>query len=362
MQIRAAVFEQRSQPFVLRDLELSGPGEGELIVEVLATGICHTDIGMQAFHPLPSVLGHEGCGRVLECGAGVKNLKPGDLVVLTFGSCGSCHNCHRDLPSHCEHMMALNFGGKSANGELTLKTADGQGVHGSFFSQSSFASHALVTERNAIAIDDPAASPAMLAPLGCGVQTGAGAIINTLKVEAGSSLVCFGVGAVGLSGIMAAKLQGCKTIIAVDINPQRLSLAEDLGATHSLIGDGSVVEAIAELTGGGADYALETAGTVDTFHSAIACTRMGGHTAIVTIPNWAEGFHFKGADLALGRSVTGVLEGSSRPHQFIPQLYQWFCQGQLPLDRLVKQYAFADINQALADLEQGLAIKPVLMM
>lgn len=362
MRITAAVFEQRNEPFALRNLELASPGDGELIVEILATGICHTDLGMQAFHPTPSVLGHEGCGRVIECGPGVKTLSKGDLVVLTFGSCGSCGNCHRDLPSHCEHMMALNFGGKSPSGELTLKTEDGEGVHGSFFSQSSFASHALVTERNAITISDPDASPAMLAPLGCGVQTGAGAVTNTLDVGQGSSFVCFGVGAVGLSGIMAAKLRGCETIIAVDLHKDRLDLALELGATHVLEGNPEAGKAITELTKGGADYALETAGTLDTFHNAISCTRMGGHTAIVTVPNWAEGFHFNAADLALGRTVTGVLEGSSRPQQFIPQLYEWFQQGQMPLDKMVKEYPFNDINQALKDLESGKTIKPVLVL
>ncbi len=362
MQIKAAVFEQREQPFALRDLELADPGPGELLVEILACGICHTDIGMQAFHPLPSVLGHEGCGRVLSCGPNVQKLKPGDLVVLTFGSCGDCGNCTRDLPSHCDHMMTLNFSGKNPQGALTLATQDGEGVHGSFFCQSSFATHALVTERNAIRIDDPAAPPDLLAPLGCGVQTGAGAVINTLNVEPGSSFVCFGSGAVGLSGIMAAKLRGCETIIAVDINPDRLTLAEELGATHCLKGQDNPTEQILEITGSGADYALETAGTVDTFHASISCTRMGGHTGIVTIPNWMEGFHFKGADLALGRTVTGVLEGSSRPEQFIPQLYDWYREGQLPLDRLVTRYPFEDINQALHDLENGTSVKPVLLM
>lgn len=362
MKIRAAVFEDRGQPFAFHDLELNPPGPDELVVEVLASGICHTDIGMQAFHPVPSVLGHEGCGRVIECGSRVSNLTPGDLVVLTFGSCGRCGNCSRNLPSHCDQMMALNFGGTAPNGELTLKTGTGEGVHGSFFSQSSFATHALVTERNAIAISDSTAPLEVLAPLGCGVQTGAGAVTNVLNPEPGAGLVCFGTGAVGLSAIMAAKIRGCDPIIAVDLHDSRLKLASDLGATHLLRGDKNPQQAILDLFPGGVDLAFDSAGTVDTFHASIACTRMGGHSATAAMPGWQEGFHFHGQALALGRTMTGVLEGSSRPQEFIPQLYQWYLNGDLPVDRMVTRYPFDQINKALTDLKDGSAIKPVLLM
>ncbi len=362
MLINAAVFEAKDQPFVVRSLQLAEPRDDELIVEILAVGICHTDIGIQAHHVTPSVLGHEGCGRVLTCGPGVSRVSEGDLVALTFGYCGACSNCQRDMPSHCNNMMALNFGGVRDDGQTTLQTTSAEPVYGSFFSQSSFASHGLVTERNAVRITPDTASPAILAPLGCGVQTGTGAVINTLAAQPGMGFVCFGVGAVGLSAIMGAKIAGCDPIIAIDVNNTRLQLAADLGASACVEAGSDVLSALRQRWPDGLDLALDTAGTVDTFHAAIACTRMGGHTGVVTVPNWMEGFHFKASDLALGRTVTGVLEGSSRPHEFLPQLYRWYTEGKLPVDKLIQTYAFEDINEALQDLDSGRAIKPVLML
>ncbi|MEM8983355.1 MAG: NAD(P)-dependent alcohol dehydrogenase [Pseudomonadota bacterium] len=358
--ITAAVLEAPGEPLAFKSLALAEPGPDEVWVQVLATGICHTDIGVQAFHPLPAVLGHEGCGDVLRCGSDVTTLSPGDRVVITFDSCGSCRNCRNDQPSHCEDVVALNFSGVRSDGSTTL--LDGStAVHGSFFGQSSFATVALCNIRNAIPVKKTA-DPTLLAPLGCGIQTGAGAVINTLGVTPGSSLVCFGIGAVGASAVMAAVDIGCEYVIAVDINAERLALAEELGASHCLPSDASVVESIRELTGGGVDYAFETAGVEQTFHNAIACTRIGGHTALAAIPNWMEGFHFRAGDLAMGRTVTGVLEGSSVPHTFIPTLYQMIEQGRLPIEKLIKTYPFSDINRALEDLEAGRVVKPVLTM
>ncbi len=361
MRIRAAVLEAPGEPMRFSELELDEPEDDELIVRITSAGICHTDIGIQPHVPTPIVLGHEGTGIVERCGAAVSSLSVGDRVALTFGSCGGCRNCTAGLPSHCFDMFGLNLAGYSRHGDTTLRSSNGGAVHGSFFYQSSFASHALVNERNAIRLPQDA-QQAYLGPLGCGVQTGAGAVLNTLAAKPGTSIVCFGVGAVGLSAVMAARLAGCDNIIAVDLIDARLKMASELGAHHSLLADETIDEAIRDLTAGGADYSIDSAGTVQTFHSTIASVRMGGHAALAAVPNWADGFHFQPEALALGRTVTGVLEGSSRPASFIPRLYEWFRQGQLPIDRLVTLYPFSRINEAMDDLAQGRVIKPVVVM
>ncbi|MEM9529349.1 MAG: NAD(P)-dependent alcohol dehydrogenase [Pseudomonadota bacterium] len=361
MKIQGAVLEAPGQPLSWQTLELDDPGPDEVSVRVTSVGICHTDIGIQAHHPLPAVLGHEGSGIVEQVGSAVTNLTAGDRVVLTFGSCGDCRNCHADLPSHCFNMMALNFSGLNGAGETTLRDQGNRPVHGSFFSQSSFATHALANERNAIRMPREA-DHVLLAPLGCGVQTGVGAVMNTLKATAGASIVVIGVGAVGLSAVMGAALLDLDPIIAIDIRPERLALAREMGATHTLESSETVLEAIVDLTGGGADFSFDTAGTEQTFHLNLKSLRQGGHGALAAIPNWMEGFHFFASDLALGRTLSGVLEGSSRPHTFIPQLYEWIEQGRLPVEKMIRTYPAAQINEALRDLEAGTAVKPVLVM
>ncbi len=361
MQITAAVLTTPNQPFELMPLQLAEPAADEMIVKLSSSGVCHTDIGVQNIQPLPAVLGHEGCGIVEQVGSEVIDHKVGDLVGLSFGSCGSCPNCAKDLTSHCYNALEVNFSGLSPAGATTLSMLDGTPVHGSFFYQSSFATHALVNQDNAVVMP-ASAEHGLIGPLGCGVQTGAGTILNTLKAEAGSSFVCYGTGAVGLSAIMAAVIADCETIIAVDINPERLELAAELGATHCLLGNDKTLAEIQKLTKGGADYSLDTAGTQQTFHEVIECLHVGGHAALAIIPDWVEPIPFQAAALAVGRTVTGILEGSSVPHTFIPKLYQWYEEGKLPLDKLVSYYPFAEINHAMDDLHHGKVIKPVLLM
>ncbi|MEO0575684.1 MAG: NAD(P)-dependent alcohol dehydrogenase [Pseudomonadota bacterium] len=359
MKIRAAVLERANAPMQLASLTLAAPGPQEVLVAVSHVGVCHTDIGVQATHPLPAVLGHEGAGEVVACGEAVDELSVGDRVVMTYGSCGVCRNCTEDLPSHCFDIPTLNFSGLTQQGGTTLRATDGRAVHGSFFYQSSFASHALAHQRNTIKVPDDLPAE-VLAPLGCGVQTGVGAVVNTLRVSAGSTFVCMGAGSVGLSAVMAAKMVGCSKIIAVDTNADRRKIAKGLGATHVLNGDDSVVGEIVAMTGGGADFCFESAGAVATFHAAIECVRMGGHVGLAAVPNWVEGFHFHPGALAMGRTVTGVLEGSSRAKHFIPKMCEWVRKGLLPVHEIVTLYDFENINDALEDLENGRVIKPVL--
>ena len=198
------------------------------------------------------MLGHEGAGVVEEVGPAVTSLSPGDSVVLSFGHCGNCAQCASGLPGYCASFFGLNFGGSDLDGSTALEDADGNALHDHFFAQSSFATYALARESNAVRV--PAGAPLeLLGPLGCGIQTGAGAVINSLKVRPGTSFVGFGAGAVGLSAVMAAKVAGATTIVAVDVVPERLELAKELGATHTVNSrEVDLIEAVREATGGGA--------------------------------------------------------------------------------------------------------------
>ncbi len=363
MKVTAAVLRKAGEPFALEDVELDGPQENEVLVRIVATGVCHTDIGVQHIMPLPVVLGHEGAGVVEAVGSGVTKVAPGDRVVLTFGSCGGCGRCAAGVPSHCENMRQLQFSGARLDGTPTLRRGD-EVIHAAFFQQSSFATYALATQRNVVRIDNPDVPLELLGPLGCGIQTGAGAVLNSLGATAGSTIAVMGVGSVGLSGVMAARLAGSARIIAVDVNKARLDLARELGATDIIdAGKGDVAQRIRDLTRIGVDLTLETAGTVQSFHDAIACLGMGGTCAIVTVPNHGAPFEFNARDILTGgRRVVGVLEGESLPDTFIPQLVDFYAQGRFPMDRLATYYPFDRINDAVADSLAGVTVKPILRM
>jgi aryl-alcohol dehydrogenase len=357
-QVTAAVLDETGGVFRLASLDLDEPREDEVLVRIVAAGICHTDAGVQALVPKPAVLGHEGAGVVERVGARVARVRPGDHVVLTFGSCGACPGCEAGTPHLCEHGHALQFACQRGDGSTTLLTPE-HPVHGAFFQQSSFATHALVTERNTVVVtrDVPLE---LLGPLGCGFQTGAGAVMNSLELRAGASLAVFGVGAVGLSAVMAGAVVGATLIIAVDVNVARL----ELGATHALNADeGDVADRIRLITGRGVDAALETSGVKQSFNDAIDCLAMGGACGLVTIPHIGTTFPFTPRGL-LGKAATlrGVIEGSSVPETFIPRLIELYRQGRFPIDRLVTYYPFTEINAAFRDAAAGTAVKPILRM
>ena len=364
--ILAAVVRAKGGPFQTERAVLRGPRALEVLVRLEAVGVCHTDAVVRDQHypvPLPLVLGHEGSGVVERIGEGVTRLAVGDHVVLTFATCGVCKTCARGEPTYCEHFFPLNFGGCGPDGDNAITDADGVALHDHFFGQSSFATHAIATERNAIKVrrDAPLA---LLGPLGCGIQTGAGAVLKALRVKPASSFAAFGAGAVGLSAVMAAKLAGASIIIAVDIVPARLELALDLGATHVIDArDGRVVERVAELTGGGADYSLESTGRPEIVRQAIDALGLRGVCGIVGAPPLgAEAKIDINGVMVPGKTVRGIVEGDSVPSEFIPELVEFYMQGRFPFDRLIQEYAFADINQAMDDSAAGRTIKPVLRM
>ena len=367
MKITAAVVAERSALFVLESLDLAPPQPDEVLVQIVAAGMCQTDLhardGYFANLPYPAVFGHEGAGVVAETGAAVTDLAPGDPVVLSFPWCGACEPCRHDRPAYCSEARALKSGGRRADGSTPL-SRDGAPVYSCFFQQSSFATYAVAPAKDAVKIRRDAPIE-LLGPLGCGLQTGAGAVLNVMQPQAGQSFAVYGVGGVGLAGLMAAKIAGCGPIVAVDIHPRRLALARELGATHVLENGGSLADtlgAVRRITGGGAHFALETSAVPAVFRVAVDGLRALGTCVLVGSARPGTEASFEMPVLQGGRTVRGVIQGDSRPRDFIPRLVDLFMDGRFPLDRLVTRYPFADINRAAADATSGAAIKPVLTL
>jgi len=364
MDIQAAILKQQDGPFSVERMELSAPQANEVLVRVVASGICHTDLAVRSQHiplPLPIVLGHEGAGVVQAVGPNVTKVSPGDHVVLTYASCGQCVNCAQGRPAYCAMFVTLNASTRRPDGTCTHHH-HGAPVSASFFYQSSFATHAIAHERNVVKV--PTDLPLkMLAPLGCGIQTGVGAVLNCLRPKAGDSLAVFGVGAVGLSAIMAAKIVGCETIIAVDVHAERLRLAADLGATHTVNGrDANPVEAIQAIQAGGVDFCVEATGIPAVMTQSVEALSGNGTAILLGVAPHGSQVTFAAATLLGGRTIRSSIEGDSVPDAFIPQLIRLYRRGLLPFDRLLKFYELSNINEAVADAESGATIKPVVLM
>jgi aryl-alcohol dehydrogenase len=361
MEITAAVTKVKGGDFVLEKVQLDAPQSNEVLIKIVATGMCHTDMAARdelLGTPLPVILGHEGAGIVEKIGERVTKVKPGDHVVLTFGFCGKCPNCLRGRPAYCYNFMQLNFSGSRADGSHSHHKS-GENLHDNFFSQSSFGTYAIAPENNVIKVPNDAPLE-LLGPLGCGIQTGAGAVINSLHPEAGSSIAVFGTGAVGLSAIMAAKVVGCATIIAIDINEERLKFAKELGATHSINSKSEdVITRIKAITTDGLNYGFDTTGRADVITNGINSLLSNGIMGIVGVaakPLEIDMNYFVGKGLQL----RGIVEGDSVPDIFIPNLVRLYQQGKFPFDKLIKVYPFEQINQAAIDSEKGTTVKPVI--
>ena len=350
--IKAAVLRKRGGPLKIEALEMEGPRDDEVLVRIVASGICHTDISFCDYWSKsdgPIVLGHEGAGVVEQVGKEVKSVRRGDHVVLSYQSCGRCRQCRNGHPTECVHFYEANFGFARLDGSNALSRS---GVSGHFFGQSSFATYVLATERNVVKVPKKL-DLALLAPLGCGLQTGAGTVMNSLKVTKGASIAIFGTGAVGLAAVMAARLVGANPIIGVDIVPKRLKLALELGATHVIDNRrNKIASLIADITGSGVDYVVETTANQKMHRLAIDVLNPHGTVALLTGES--------GTTLSEGRKTIGIIQGDAVPQLFIPKLIALYKAGQFPFDRLVKFYDFADINKAIANAKRGDTIKPVL--
>lgn len=358
----AAVVRKPDGPFSMETVVLEDPRDDEILVRIKACGVCHTDMIAQHRTPLPAVFGHEGTGVVESAGAKANRVRPGDRVIISYPFCGTCPNCIEGRAYICDHSMPLSFAGTRLDHSKTI-SLKGEKISGAFFQQSSFSTHAITPERDVVPItgDHP---PEMLAAIPCGVMTGAGAVLNTLKVGPGKGLAVFGAGAVGLSAIMAGRLSGAHPLIAVDIIDTRLELAHELGATHVLhAGAGGVADRIREITQRGVDFSFETSSDIQAFRDAVDCLCMGGVCGFVTSPEGGREFPFApGSVLMRGASLQGIILGSAMPNTFLPKIIELNQQGRFPYERLITTYAFTDINQAFADSEAGKAIKPVLIM
>lgn len=364
MDIVAAVTREKSAPFSVETIQLDKPKNDEVRVKIVATGMCHTDLVVRDQYypvPLPSVLGHEGAGIVESVGADVTKVKAGDHVVLTYKSCGKCHGCYEGEPGYCDSFFSENLGGCRPDGTLTL-SCNGEPIHGNFFQQSSFANYAIAHETNVVKV--PKEAPLeLLGPLGCGIQTGAGAVMNSLQPRAGSSIVIFGSGSVGLSAVMAARVVGCSVIIAVDLKASRRDAAMELGATHVIDPqESNTVELIQSLTAGGANFSLETTALPSVFREAVDCLALRGVCGLVGAPAMGTEVSFDMNNILFGRTVRGIIEGDSVPDIFIPRLLELYMQGRFPFDKLTRFYDLKDINQAAKDSESGTVIKPILRM
>ena len=362
MKITAALSGRGGDAPELVELEQEAPRAGEMRIRLVATGICHTDLHEHPgrHSPQPIVLGHEGAGVVEELGEGVSGFALGDHVVLSGNSCGRCPSCLAGRPTYCDLAMPLCFGGKRLDGSMALSGDEGQ-VHSHFFGQSSFASHSIVPVRTAVKMDKSLPLE-MLGPLGCGVVTGAGGVIESLKVGFGDTIAIFGTGGVGLSAVMAARLVGAKRIVAVDLSPERLELAREFGATDCLLGsEDDLAAKIRAITGRGVGFSFNTTNSPAVHAIALEVLAMNGTAGFVSAPlgPFAPPMF---AMLAGGKQLRGILGGDANPQTFLPLLAEYWQQGRLPFDRMLEFYPFAEIDRAFADAHSGKVIKPVLLM
>jgi aryl-alcohol dehydrogenase len=366
MRITAAVTESKGAPFALRELEVGELRPDEVLVKVAASGICHTDlICRDQWYPvpLPAVLGHEGAGVVERVGDAVTQVAVGDRVGMSFHFCGACPTCRTGRPSYCHQFFEHNFASsRPADGSSAL-SENGARIQAHFFGQSSFATHSVANQGNIVKLDSSIPLE-IAAPFGCGIQTGAGAVLNTLRAPAGSSLAIFGTGAVGLAAVLAGVIAGCAPIVGVDLNPARLALAREFGATHTVDPrEEEPVEAIRRITGGGADFSIEATASPQVFRQAVDCTAPTGVCGLIGAPAFGTEVSLDmNTILVGGRTVRGIVEGDSVPALFLPQLMRFWEQGRFPVERMMTFYDFEQIEDAAHDAESGHVIKPVLRM
>jgi aryl-alcohol dehydrogenase len=363
MRIIAAVARERFGAFTIEALDLADPRPDELLVRIVASGMCQTDQhGRDGYYdtPLPAVFGHEGAGVVAAVGKDVTTFAPGDHVVMSYPWCGTCPNCRRQMESHCQKSFGLKMAGACADGS-TLMRCDGETVYSAFFQQSSFATHAIANARFAVKVRNDAPLD-LLGPLACSGQTGAGAVLNTMQPRAGDAFAVFGIGAVGLSGLMAARIAGCDPIIAVDIHAKRLALARELGATHTIdhTGRADVVAEIRRITGDGVRFSLETSAQPAVLREAVEALMPAGTCVLLGSARNGTEVSLDMPFLQFGRVIRGVIQGESHPQEFIPRLVDYLMEGELPVERMITFYPLADINRAAQDSTSGATIKPVL--
>ncbi len=365
MKATAAIVREVGKPFTVEEIEVATPRGSEVLVRMVGAGMCHTDlVARDGFPvPLPIVLGHEGSGVVEAVGPDVTSIAVGDHVVLSFASCASCANCDDHQPAYCHNFLAQNMAGVRLDDGTSPLSQDGAVVHGNFFGQSSFATYAIASERNTVKIDKDLPLEIM-GPLGCGIQTGAGAAVNSVGLKAGQSLAIFGGGAVGLSALLGARAIGAGTVIVIEPNVERGIVALELGASHVINPKetADVLATIKEQSGGGVNHALDTTGIPDVIAVAVESTGSHGVVGLIGVPPPEAMLPASLMSMLMrGTIIKYITEGDADPQTFIPQMIGWYRAGKFPFDRLVKTFPFAQINEAAHASESGEAIKPVLV-
>lgn len=361
MEINAAVATEATKPLAIQPLVLDAPKANEVLIKIVATGVCHTDAVARdgGTSPLPVALGHEGAGIVTKVGEGISDLQPGDHVVLSFSYCGECRNCKAGHPGMCEHFNELNFAGGNFDGSHRLHTAAGEAVS-TFFGQSSFANYVVAHRNNVVKVDKDV-DLRLLGPLGCGIQTGAGTVLNYLKPHPEDAIAIFGAGGVGLAAAMGAQVAGVKQIVVVDRNDNRLDLAKQVGATATINTKTQSIDDLLKLVPGGYSYTIDTTGYNPLLKKALEVLRPAGECVEVGIGGDFT-LNLMGDLLLNSKKLSGVVEGDSQPQKFIPEMVQYYKEGRFPFDKLTKFFAFEDINQAFAASKDASVIKPIVVV
>ena len=361
--IRAWVADAPDSGLTLETLELDEIRPGEVLVRVAAVGVCHTDIvytdGSRPAAPFPLVAGHEGAGVVAAVGPGTEDFAAGDRVVMSFSSCGRCPSCLAGHPARCSSFRELNsgFGGPGSGGRLTRR--NGEKVAAGFFGQSSFAEHALTSVRNLVRLP-PDVPLHLAAPFGCGIQTGAGAVLNALRLQPGDTLLVTGTGAVGLSAVMAARAAGAGVIVAVDPVASRRALALTLGATRALDPADVAAGALGRL-GVPLDFAIDTSGRPEMIRAAVTAVHSAGVVVLIAAGGTDAVADIPLRDLIVGRQVRGAVEGDAVPQLLIPRLLELWRSGQFPVEALVSTFAATELDEAMQAMKLGRVVKPVVV-
>ncbi|BGP13563.1 hypothetical protein JCM10213v2_001495 [Rhodosporidiobolus nylandii] len=370
MKTHAYVVAEKGAPFVWQEVELAEPEPNEVLVEVKACGVCATDthVADGVFpSPFPNVAGHEGAGKVLKVGSAVTRVKEGDSVLLSFAYCEDCGSCKTKHPAACEQFGAVNFGrfrNSTVGSKAGIKGKNGEEIYGALFGQSAFGKHALAVENSVVKVPDSTDLVA-LAPLGCGLQTGSGAVFNLLKPEKDSSIAIFGMGAVGISALFAARVAGVQQIVVVDVVPAKLELAKKFGATHTFNGkDEDVVKKVKATTlyNAGVKYAIECSGNVQALKTAWEMTANRGHLVSCGTPGPGVSPPFGiFENLLAAKTYTGLTEGDSNPVGFIPFLIDLYNKGQFPVDKISKRFRYNELDKAIQEMKTGETVKPILV-
>jgi S-(hydroxymethyl)glutathione dehydrogenase / alcohol dehydrogenase len=366
MKVKAAVLYESNKPLKVEKVDLAEPQVNEVLVKLVACGVCHTDLHFmknEMMAHLPIVLGHEGAGIVEKVGPGVTMLKPGDHVVMMVSfSCGRCRYCYEGKPTLCVQNLPV-MGGQALPISLTTRLRKGEQELHHLFGLACYAEYTVVHERSCVKVREDAPMD-KICLLGCGVATGLGSAINTAGVRVGESVVVWGAGGVGLSAVIGAKLAGAGKIIAVARNPKKLELAKQLGADYVVnASEGNPVKKVQELTRGGADYAIESAGTLEVMQQAYASIHPGGKCIIAGMAPLGTAMPIQSYEFLLGKTITGTVQGDINAQVDIPRYVDMFMNGKMPFDKMIsKTYALEEVNEAFEALEKGEVIRSVIKM